>query len=33
MSVLRDLKPYPNGPDIFQSERGFLPDQFSWFQG
>lgn len=23
---LRDLEPYPDGPDIFKSERGFLPD-------
>ena len=27
---LRDLKPHPTSPDIFQSERSFLPDQFSF---
>lgn len=26
----RNLKPYSDSPDISQSERGFLPDQFSF---
>ena len=28
-----NLKPYSDGPDISQSERGFLSDQFSFVPG
>ncbi len=31
--LLRELESYPDGPNILDSERGFLPDKLPLFQG